>query len=300
MSKILVTGASGLSGSLIIKEFASQNIPVMALVRNAAKAEELLKYANVEVVIGDLLFPDTYRDALKGTDKVLLISSSFEKMVETQKTFIDTAKHAGVPYIIKYSGAESGIGFNAQNFAGTRDHENIEDYLVGSGIAWTLIRPSQFMQMYLPASPTGVRLDKNALMLPYGNAKLSPVDIEDVAKVCVQLLTTKGHENKIYEMTGPDAMDMNEVCDIISRVINKDITYIPLALDDYVNNINGKVPEERLKILVQIAKERSKCIDSHIKLDIHKIFGVRPTNFAEFVYKNMKAFVNVPRVLPVQ
>ncbi|SIO37585.1 NmrA family NAD(P)-binding protein [Chitinophaga niabensis] len=290
MSKILVTGASGLSGSIIIKELSRQNIPVRALVRSKAKAGELSKYANVEVHIGDLLFPETYRDALKGIDKTLLISSALDKMVETQQAFIDTARQVGVPHIIKYSGAESGIGFNAQNFKGTKDHENIEDYLVDSGLAWTLLRPSQFMQMYLPASPTGVNIDKNALILPNGNAKLSPVDIEDVAKVCVQLLTTEGHSRKIYEMTGPDAMDMNEASVIISRATGRHITYRPVALNDYVDNMKGKVPGERLKILTQLAKERSKCIDSHVKLGTHKLFGVRPTNFAEFIYKNLDAF----------
>jgi uncharacterized protein YbjT (DUF2867 family) len=290
MTKILVTGASGLSGSLVIKECVRQNIPVSALVRSNEAAKELAKYPNVKVYVGDLLVPETYQDVLRGIEKALLISSAFEKLVQTQQTFIDTAKKAGVQHIIKYSGAESGIGFNAQNFIGTKNHENIEDYLVHSGQAWTLLRPSQFMQMYLPSAPTGVNLERDALILPYGSAKLSPVDLEDVAKVCVRLLTTDGHENKIYEMTGPDAVDMNEACEIISRVVTRKIRYSPLPLERYIKDITGKVPEERLAILSQIAKERAKCIDSHVKLDTHKLFNVRPTNFAEFIYKNVNAF----------
>jgi len=290
MSKILITGASGLSGSLVIDECFRQNIPVRALVRSNEKAKKLAKYPNVNVYVGNLLMPETYQDALSGIEKTLLISSGFERLVETQETFIEAAKKAGVQHIIKYSGAESGIGFNAQNFIGTKNHENVEDYLVHSGLAWTLIRPSQFMQMYLPGAPTGVNLEKNALILPYGNAKLSPIDIENVAKVCVQLLITDGHENKVYEMTGPDAMDMNQACEIISRVTTNKIRYESLALDDYIRDITGKVPEERLIILTQIAKERAKCIDSHVKLNTHKLFNVRPTNFAEFIYKNLNVF----------
>lgn len=290
-SKVFITGASGLSGSLIVKEFAKQNVPVTVLVRSRIKARHLEKYANVEIIEGDMLRPETFKYALMGVCKALLISSAFDKLVATQQSFIDTAKEAGVPHVIKFSGAESGIGFNSQNFIGMRQHENIEDYLINSGLNWTLIRPSQFMQMYLPGAPTGVNLKENALILPIKKAMLSPVNIEDVAKVCFRLLTEDGHHGKIYEMTGPDAFDMEEACSIISDCIGRKISYRNISFSEYENMIlNYKIPAARVHILLEISKERMKCTDSHIKLNTHKLFGIRPTNFAEFIYKNLAAF----------
>jgi uncharacterized protein YbjT (DUF2867 family) len=68
-----------------------------------------------------MLNADTLQTALNGVTKVLMISSAIEKMVETQEAFIDAARNAGVRHIIKFSGAESGIGFNSQNFKATKN-----------------------------------------------------------------------------------------------------------------------------------------------------------------------------------
>jgi uncharacterized protein YbjT (DUF2867 family) len=292
-AKILVTGASGLSGLIIVKELLSQNIPTRILVRNAEKVNHLKNNQNLEIYEGDLLKPETYKTALAGIDKVLLISSAFERMLETQQVFIDTAREAGVPHVIKYSGGDSGVGFITHKFVAQKEHEDIEDYLINSGLKWTIIRPCQFMEMYLPKAPTGVDLSTHSLTLPINKGKLSPVAIGDVAKVCVQLLTQAGHEEKIYEMTGPDAMDMEEACSIISAVSGVMIRYNNVTLSEYeAILLSMGLPKERLPILMQISKQRMKCIDSHVKLETHKLFGVRPTNFAEFIYKNQAAFTN--------
>jgi uncharacterized protein YbjT (DUF2867 family) len=292
-TNILVTGASGLSGKIIVNEFIKQNIPLRILVRDKEKVKHLLSHQNLEVFEGNLLKPETYKDALIGIDRALLISSAVEKMTETQQTFIDTAKANGVSHIIKFSGADSGIGFLSHKFIAQKEHEDIEDYLINAGVNWTIIRPSQFMQMYLPKAPTGVDLSTGALTLPIKKGKLSPVDIEDVARVCVKLLTENGHQNKIYEMTGPDAMNMEEACDIITAALGRSIIYTEISLIDYETLLlNRGIPKDRVLILTQISKQRMKCIDSHIKLDTHRHFNVRPTNFAEFIYKNIKAFLN--------
>jgi uncharacterized protein YbjT (DUF2867 family) len=121
---------------------------------------------------------------------------------------------------------------------------------------------------------------------------LSPVDLEDVAKVCLRLLTENSHERKVYEMTGPDAMNMNEVCEIISNIIGRKISYVKITMDQYKDALRnaGVFSPERIDTLLQLLRERSKCAESHIKLNTHKRFGIRPTNFAEFIYKNAAAF----------
>src|SRR5262249_22466119 len=116
----------------------------------------------------------------------------------TQCTFVDAAKKAGVQHIVKFSGKESGVGFDAKRFRFTRMHEEIETYLEGSGLAWTHLRPSQFMQVYLREAPSIV--SRGALALPLDDARLAPVDLEDVAKVAFAILTEGGHEGRNYEM----------------------------------------------------------------------------------------------------
>src|ERR1700692_2701485 len=115
---ILVTGATGLSGSAVIREFARQQTPGRALRR-------------------------VYR--------ILLISSADQQMVEAQYTFIDAAKKAGVRHIVKFSGLGAALG---SPFLFTQMHAESERYLEGSGLGWTHLRPSQFMQVYLREVPS--------------------------------------------------------------------------------------------------------------------------------------------------
>jgi uncharacterized protein YbjT (DUF2867 family) len=288
---ILVTGATGWSGSAVIREFARQKAEVRALVRSRAKAQAFEAFPTVEFVEGDMLRPETLIVALHGVDRVLMISSARERMLETQYTFIDAAKKAGVRHIIKFSGKESGIGFNPQNFTSTREHEQIERYLERSGLAWTHLRPSQFMQFYLPQTPTGLDVAESALFLPMENAKLSPVDIEDIAKVTFALLHSEGHEGKSYDMTGPEALTMTEVAEQISQVIGKTVHYVNLTLEEKRQALLAAgIPLERADILIELLSERRKCSESRVYLGTHEVFGVQPTSFAEFARRNAAVF----------
>jgi uncharacterized protein YbjT (DUF2867 family) len=173
----------------------------------------------VELVEGDMLRPESLTAALRGVDRVLLISSPEERMVETQVAFIDAAKDAGVSHIVKLSGKESGVGFDPDRFRGTRERVEIERHLEASGLAWTHLRPSQFMNRYLPGALTGVDPHKRELRLPIGDIRLSPVETEDIAKVAVALVCSEGHEGKAYDMTGPEALSMKEVVEHISNSV---------------------------------------------------------------------------------
>ncbi|GHO52747.1 SDR family oxidoreductase [Ktedonobacter robiniae] len=287
---ILVTGATGVSGSLVIREFARQHAPVRALVRNSAKARAFEEFPTVEVVEGNMLEPSTLGVALEGVDRVLMISSAAERMLETQCTFIDAARKAGVRHIVKLSGKESSIGFNAQHFRTGRQHEGIEQYLERSGLAWTHLRPCQFMQFYFPGAPA-MNLTANTLAFPMENARLSPVDIEDIAKMVFALLHSEGHEGKSYEITGPEALTMAEIAERISEMTDRTVTYVNILLEEYRRAVlaAGASPE-RANGFVELWSERRRCGESRVDLGTHEIFGVHPTTFAEFARRNAAAF----------
>src|ERR1039457_2010959 len=91
---ILLTGATGTAGSFIAKEFVRPRVPVRILVRDRAKAADLIKVPTVEIVEGDMSIPSSLGAALEGGDRVLMISGPRMDMVETQCTFIDACKTA--------------------------------------------------------------------------------------------------------------------------------------------------------------------------------------------------------------
>ena len=283
---ILVTGATGLSGSAVIREFARQQTPVRALVRSRAKAQHLELLPTVEVVEGDMLRAGTLAFALSGVERVLLISSADQQMLETQCAFIDAAKKAGVRHIVKFSGLNSALD---SPFLFTRMHAEIERYLEGSRLAWTHLRPSQFMQVYLREVPTIVA--ESAFFLPLEDAKLAPVDIEDIAKAAFALLHTPGHEGKSYDMTGPEALSMTEVAEQISLAIGKIVRYINISQEERKRALLAAgVPPYFADALDAQGRERRLGAESVVHPETHAALGVHPTTFAEFARRHAADF----------
>jgi uncharacterized protein YbjT (DUF2867 family) len=289
---ILVTGAAGLSGSMVIREFVANGVPVRALVRNRAKATAIANLRDVQTIEGDMARAETLTSALEGITRVLLISSSDPQMLETQCRFIDACKAAGVAHVVKFSGKESGIGFNAQNFRFTRMHEEIERYLESSGLAWTHLRPSQFMQVYLREAPT---IAKGRLQLPLADVRLSPVDIADVAKIAFTILRQGGHNHRSFEMTGPQALSMTEIAACIGEAIGRPIHYQNVSDEDRRRMlVAAGLPPFFVDAFDEQAAERRLHPESRVELGTHELFNIQPTTFAEFARRHSSAFLGTP------
>jgi uncharacterized protein YbjT (DUF2867 family) len=286
--QILVTGATGLAGSAVIREFVRNGYPVRALVRSRAKARAFEAFPTVEVVEGDMSRPATLDAALSGVDRVLLISSSDQQMAERQSTFIDAARKADVRHIVKFSGL-SAADVDTPFVFGSM-HAEIERHLEGSGLAWTHLRPSQFMTEYLREVPT--ILAQSGLFLPLEDAKLVPVDVADIAKAAVALLTTPGHEAKIYAMSGPEALSMEEVAEQISAAIGTVVRYVSITRDARRQALLATgVPSFFVDALDVQAGERLKGTEATVHPETHTTLGITPTPFADFARRNAGAFL---------
>src|SRR5258708_37161137 len=106
---ILVTGATGLNGSELVRRLSARGVHVRALVRSAARAEGLSALPEVEIVEGDMARPETLTGPLRGVERAMLISSSDPAMLEVQSNFIEAARKAGVKHVVKVSGLFPGF-----------------------------------------------------------------------------------------------------------------------------------------------------------------------------------------------
>ncbi|MFD2052900.1 SDR family oxidoreductase [Mesorhizobium calcicola] len=288
---ILVTGATGLNGKAIVREFARQKHEVRALVRDPARASAagLDELAGVQLVEGDMRRPETLGAALDGIDCVLMISTATEDMTETQGRFIDACKQAGVAHAVKFSGAESNIGYDATKFRFTRMHEEIERYLEGAGMAWTHLRPSQFMQVYLRDAPTIAA--EGAFHLALGDTELSPVDVEDIAKVAFRLLRDGGHDGESLDMTGPEALTMSDVAARISQATGRPVRYVDVSPEvRRCNLLASGISAGFADALDEQLAERLRRPKSRVHLATHEMFGVRATPFVEFARRHAAMF----------
>jgi len=286
---ILVSGAAGQSGTLIVQALAARQIQVRALVRDAAKAQQLADLPGVQVCTGDMAEKETLKAALEGVERAMLISSANDRMVETQCTFIDACKQAGVQHVIKFSGEESQRGYDPQRFRYTREHEQIEDYLEGSGLQWTHLRPSQFMQVYLREAPA-IR-QTGELRLPLANIRMSPVDLRDVAKIGAALLAKGGYQGESLRVTGPEALSMADIAGIIGNCTGKTVRYRPVSWNERKAALSSAgLPAYFMDALEEQAAERKRNPEAIVVNHTHQLFGLTPTTFEQFAGQHKHIF----------
>jgi uncharacterized protein YbjT (DUF2867 family) len=168
-------------------------------------------------------------------------------------------------------------------------HEQAERYLEASGLAWTHLRPSQFMQVYLREVTTIVA--QSAFYLPLRDVELSPIDVDDIAKIAFALLGDGGYAGQSFDLTGPEALTMTGVADRISRAMGKSVRYVDCTLEERRRSLLAAgLPPAIVDALDEQAAERLNCPKSRVDLRAHETFGVRPTTFAEFASRHAEAF----------
>lgn len=283
---ILVTGATGLNGTALVRKLSAKGVPLRALVRNAAKAAEIAALPNVEIAIADMAKPETLPAALAGVDRAMLNSSADPAMVEVQSNFIAAAAKAGVRHVVKLSGIMPELD---SPFRFARMHGEIEKRLEASGMAFTHLRAGEFMPSYFRQVP--MILAKGALFLPMENQRIASIDIGDLAEIAALVLTNPGHEGKIYPLTGPEALTMTEVAERLSAATGKTIKYINVPPEDVRKaQLAAGVPPYIADALAELFAERRKGKESQVWPIAQTLLGRRPTSFAEFAVRNATIF----------
>lgn len=217
--RILVTGATGTVGSEVVKQLVEAGQQVRALARDLAKASEFDKA--VEVVKGDLAKPETLGAAFVGVDKAFVLSVGPE-LAKLEGNAYDAAKSAGTKHIVKLSAF--GVGTDIMAGAPGNDwHTESERRLRALGVVWTILRPAPFASNAI--NVWGMK-QRGGLFLPTGNGKEPHIDPRDIAAVAVTVLTTPGHEGKVYELTGPELLSSAEVVQKISAVTGKPFKFV--------------------------------------------------------------------------
>ncbi|GAC1324474.1 MAG: SDR family oxidoreductase [Mycobacteriales bacterium] len=220
---ILVTGATGTVGGHLVAELDKAGAPMRALVRSPEKADTLKGY-NVAIATGDLAQPQTLPAALAGVDRVFLLSPPAREQPALEKALIDAAVAAGSKqHIVKLAV----IGHAPEGPVLGRNHAEVVDHLKASGLPYTVLAPSSYMQNLLRGAAT--IQGQGAIYQPAGSGAISHIDARDIAAVAAHVLTTDGHEGKDYALTGPAALTYTEVAEILTGVLGRQVTYVDVA-----------------------------------------------------------------------
>ena len=283
---ILVTGATGQHGEALLRLLSGRGIAARALVRSPAKAARIAALPHVEIVHGDMGKPDTLEAPLRGIDRAILISSATPDMVEVQSNFIDAARRARVEHVVKLSGIKPTLD---STFRFARMHGEIERRLEASGMAFTHLRPGEFMPVYFRQVPNIA--SKGALLLPMEDARIASIDIGDIAEIAAKTLTEPGHQGKIYSLTGPEALTMAEVAQKLSAATGKTIRYINIVPEDARKaQLAAGMPPFLTDALFELFSERRKGMEAKVWPDTEALLGRRPTSFDAFARRHANVF----------
>ena len=233
--KIMVTGATGTVGSLLIPNLTNLGADVRALVRDESKAQGL-KDAGVEVVVGDLDKPDTLDAGFRGVDKIFLITAPNPNQVTQANNGIEAAKRNGNPFLARLSSGATRDTPGALPLI-AEQHAEIDRRVKASGLPYNLLQPHFFMQNTMMSAQT-VASD-GAVYIPFEEGKIGMIDARDIADVAVKVLTEDGHEGKEYNLTGPASISFGDVAAALSMALGKQVNYVNVPLEAAREGIIG-------------------------------------------------------------
>ena len=219
---VLVTGASGSTGGELVKCLSAKSVPVRAMVRRQpVRACEAS--SGVEYVTADFEDPASLRRALDGIERAFLVTNSSERTEAQQLGFLKAARTAGLRHIVYLSQLHASKN-SVVRFL--RYHAVVEEAICSSRIAFTHLRPNLFMQGFLAFRPSIE--SKGSFFAPAGRAEISIVDVRDIAAVATAALTESGHEGKIYDITGPEALTHTDIAAQLSDALDKQVTFVDI------------------------------------------------------------------------
>jgi uncharacterized protein YbjT (DUF2867 family) len=284
MSKpVLVTGATGTIGRDVAKRLSEKGVSVRAGVRDQGKARRQFG-SNIALAPFDFENEKTFSEALEGVEKVFLLPPLLPNQLEVMNAFVDAAKRAGVRHMVKLSA----IGVDDETPpTAIKWHGANEQHIRDSGLAFTFLRPNSFMQNFFTYFPPR----DAAIYLPWGNGTASFVDTRDIATVAAKVLTSDGHEGKIYTLTGPAALGIAEVARILSEVTGREFTYVDVpeaAARDGM--LQAGVPQWQVDLVMGLHAVNKQNRWSAVTSDIEKVTGTPPTDFSQFARDHADKF----------
>lgn len=222
-----VIGATGTTGSGVIKALVEAGQPVRAIVRDEAAARTLLG-ASPEVVAADLHDPDSVARALDGVSHVYCGLGRAPDLFEIEQCAVVAARRVGVRQYVKCSGVVVGAEKPSRI---QQQHGALED-LVRAQLPHTILAPSFFMQNFLGLAGA---IRSGALPLPTGNARAGLIDAADIVASAVAVLGHEEHLGKRYQLTGPESLSHTDAARIFSEVLRKPVTFLDVPEAAFVD-----------------------------------------------------------------
>lgn len=218
---ILVTGATGHTGSGLVPALIAAGARVRALVRTREQADAL-RQKGAEPVIADLGKPETLTAAVEGVDRIYMCLFNGPEQANHGRNLIAAARRAGRPHVVHHAASGS------DRSRIIRHINEVESELRASGLPWTILRPTFYLQNTMMAIPTVQ--SQGAIYFPMKQGRMAMTDVRDIVDVAAKLLLEGGHEGKTYTLTTPEAFTITEFAETLGKQLGKPVQYVDVPI----------------------------------------------------------------------
>ncbi|MFI5555479.1 NmrA family NAD(P)-binding protein [Streptomyces sp. NPDC051738] len=286
---VLITGAGGV-GSAVLEKLRAQDVPVRVMVRRDDGRAARLRALGAEVVLGDLTRPETVAAAMDGARSMYfampvspdhLLAATVAASVAREYGELDALvgmSQMTVSQMTATSTAES----HQQ-----RLHWLAEQVLNWSGLPVIHIRPTSFLDNPLFTTlPARTIQENGTIVLPFGAGRTSPIAVDDVARAVATVLRDPGpHVGRVYELTGPRAIDMTEMADAFAKALGRPVSYVDAPLETWrkeVLSTIGLPPHIEQHIITMCRLHQQNRYD-RASGDVERLTGRPARTIEEFV-----------------
>jgi uncharacterized protein YbjT (DUF2867 family) len=273
---VLVTGATGNTGSGVVTGLLAKGVKVRALVRNATKAEGL-KSQGAELAVGDLDDPASLTaDVFDGVTDVYFCTWNGPNALDQWKNFQAALESAGAsPRIVRLA------AFGAPESRIIQQLAEAEHELKQSGLVWTILQPTLQNTMMTAQSVK----EQGAIYFDWGDGKAGMIDVRDIVDSAVGVLTTRNgqFDGQSFILTGPQAIGFADVAAGIGKAVGKDVNYVPVPHDAAKQAMMDMgVPEWIVDGYVELSIGFENNFANTTTDGVEKLAGHPPRSFEQF------------------
>lgn len=242
-----ITGASGHLGRLAIESLLERGVAaaeIVAVVRTPEKVADLAE-RGVRVRRAAYEEPEALRAAFEGVDKLLFVSGSeVGQRIPQHRNVVEAARAAGVGLLVYTSAPHA----DTAGYLLAQEHRETERMIRESGVPFVILRNGWYMENYTGRIEEA--LEHGGIFGCAGDGRVSAATRAELAEAAAVILTTPGHEGKVYELGGDTAFTMAEFAAELSRQANDEVVYKDFSFDDYVKVlVSYGLPEPYAQIL---------------------------------------------------
>ncbi|MER5455582.1 SDR family oxidoreductase [Micromonospora sp. NPDC002389] len=276
---IVVTGATGHLGRLIVTSLLERGVPagqIVALGRDTGRLADLAG-RGVTVRQADYDDPESLRTAFAGAEKLMFVSGSeVGRRVAQHRNVVAAATESGIGLVVYTSIPKA----DTSSLILATEHRATEQEIVASGLPYVFMRNGWYLENYLPQLPTYLELGVAGAA---GDGRISAAARADFADAAAVVLTGEGHTNRVYELGGA-AFTLGELAAEVSRQSGREVGYLDLPVEKYVEVLVGAgLPQGYAEVLADAdrgAAEGELYVEGD---DLATLIGRPPVSLAEAI-----------------